>query len=56
MQRPEKGSLNEMKFDTQINLVILNMMVPFIFNLKIPVILSPIWSRKFTENVLVAPS
>ena len=33
-----KGSLNEMKFGTQINLVILNMMAPFILNLKIPVI------------------
>ena len=31
-----KGSLNEMKFGTQINLVILNM--AFILNLKIPVI------------------
>ena len=30
-----KGSLNEMEYGTQINLVILNMMAPFILNLKI---------------------
>ena len=36
MQRSKKkGSLNEMKFGTKINLVILNMMEPFILNLKI---------------------
>ena len=39
MQQPKnKGSLNEMKFGTQINLVILNMMAPFILNLKLPII------------------
>ena len=36
MERPKiNGSLNEMKFGTQINLVILNMVAPFILNLPV---------------------
>ena len=51
-----KGCLNEMKFGTQINLVILNIMAQFFFDFEDTChLLSPIWSRKFTENVIVAP-
>ena len=53
-----KGSLNEMKFGTQINLVIYTEYdgaIYFKFEDTCH-LLSPIWSRKFTENVLVAPN